>query len=61
VDPEGEDREAADPYVAAMAYELQERYPDAEIIVATTDCRDRLPGTYFPGHRLYQARDRNLG
>ncbi len=44
VDPEGEDREAADPYVAAMAYELQERYPDAEVIVATTDSRDRLPG-----------------
>lgn len=38
VDPEGEDdTEPADPYVAAMAYEIRERYNECQVIVATND------------------------
>jgi rRNA maturation endonuclease Nob1 len=35
--------EPADPYVAAMAYELHEAHPDSDVFVATEDCVDRLP------------------
>lgn len=35
--------EKADPYVVAMAYELQQADPPNDVVVATTDCVDRLP------------------
>jgi hypothetical protein len=38
-DPAG----VADPYVAAMDYELGAGYPQSRIVVATSDCVDRLP------------------
>jgi hypothetical protein len=38
------DYEEADPYVAAMAWELaQQDNPPLEVVVATSDCVDRLP------------------
>lgn len=37
------DREVADPYVAAMALELSERYTSTRVVVATNDTVDRLP------------------
>ncbi|MGH3975108.1 MAG: DUF4411 family protein [Pseudonocardiaceae bacterium] len=37
------DREVADPYVAAMALELSERYTSSRVVVATNDTVDRLP------------------
>ncbi len=37
------DREVADPYVAAMALELSERYTSSRMVVATNDTVDRLP------------------
>ncbi len=44
VDLEAEDdTEVADPYVVAMAYELQELHPECEVMVATEDRVDRLP------------------
>lgn len=44
VDAEAEAQpEAADPYVAAMAWELRQRHPDCQVVVATNDVRDRLP------------------
>ncbi len=36
-------REVADPYIAAMALELSDRYPDTQVVVATDDNVDRLP------------------
>lgn len=44
VDAQGErENEEADPYVVAMAYELQERYPDTRVIVVSDDVIDRMP------------------
>lgn len=42
-DQDDDDREVADPYVAALAVELLGRYPEAEIVVVTDDRVDRLP------------------
>ncbi len=42
LDP-NEERNQADPYVVAMAYELRERYPDHEVCVATENTVDRPP------------------
>lgn len=42
LDP-NEERNKADPYVVAMAYELRERYPDHEVCVATENTVDRPP------------------
>lgn len=42
LDP-NEERNQADPYVVAMAYELRERYPDVEVCVATENTVDRPP------------------
>lgn len=41
----GTDMEKADPYVAAMAVELGERYDECRIVVATNDVIDRPPLT----------------
>jgi len=38
-----DDREPADPYVAAMACEIPRRYPGCRSVVATDDRVDRLP------------------
>jgi hypothetical protein len=37
------DREVADPYVAAMALEIESRHNGCRVIVATNDIVDRLP------------------
>jgi hypothetical protein len=37
------EREAADPYVIAMALEISRRHPAAQVVVATNDTVDRLP------------------
>lgn len=37
------DREVADPYVAAMAVEIQGRHSGCRVLVATNDIVDRLP------------------
>ncbi|MGQ2910783.1 DUF4411 family protein [Aeromicrobium sp.] len=36
-------KEYADPYVAAQAYELQDRHQSSRVVVATNDTVDRLP------------------
>lgn len=38
-----EERNQADPYVVALAYELRSRHPDAYVCVATEDKKDRPP------------------
>lgn len=38
-----DDREVADPYILAMAVEMQERHTGAWVVVATEDVVDRLP------------------
>jgi hypothetical protein len=44
IDPNSDDEhEAADPYIAAMAYEISERWPDRDVVVVTEDRIDRLP------------------
>lgn len=41
VDPDGEDdTEPADPYVAAMAYEIREHHSERRVVVATDDYID---------------------
>ncbi len=47
LDP-NEERNQADPYVIALAYELRERYPDVRVVVATENMRD-LPPLTSPG------------
>lgn len=42
VDTEAED-EVADPWVVAMALELQGEYPEARVVIASDDVVDRLP------------------
>lgn len=42
LDPNAE-RNYADPYVVVLAYELRERHPAREIMVATEDVKDRPP------------------
>ena len=37
------DREVADPYVAAMAHEVETRHNGCRVVVATNDVVDRLP------------------
>ena len=37
------DREVADPYVAAMAHEVESRHNGCRVVVATNDVVDRLP------------------
>jgi hypothetical protein len=37
------DREVADPYVAAMAYEIGARHPGCHVVIATNDVVDRMP------------------
>lgn len=38
-----DDREVADPYVAAMAVEIAQRNVDCDVVVATNDIVDRMP------------------
>jgi hypothetical protein len=38
-----EERNQADPYVVALAYELREKYPDCRVVVATENTRDQSP------------------
>ncbi len=38
-----EERNQADPYVVALAYELRERYEDTEVLVATENTKDQPP------------------
>lgn len=42
LDP-NEERNQADPYVIALAYELRERFPGVRVCVATENTRDRPP------------------
>lgn len=42
LDPNAE-RNYADPYVVALAYELREVYPERDVLVATEDVKDRPP------------------
>ncbi|MFH5821734.1 DUF4411 family protein [Georgenia sp. AZ-5] len=44
VDLEAEDdTEVADPYVAAMAWQIRETHPQSRVVVATNDFVDRMP------------------
>lgn len=44
VDTEAEsEAEAADPYIAAMALEIRDWYPQCKVVVATEDRVDRMP------------------
>lgn len=42
LDPQAE-REEADPYVVAMAYNIRARYPATNPVVVSDDVRDRMP------------------
>jgi hypothetical protein len=42
LDPQAE-REEADPYVVAMAWDIREHYPTSTVIVVSDDVKDRMP------------------
>lgn len=42
LDP-NEERNQADPYVVALAYELREKYPEVGVFVATENTKDKRP------------------
>jgi hypothetical protein len=44
IDANGDDEyEEADPYLVAMAYDIQEHYPNSRVVVVSDDVKDRLP------------------
>jgi len=42
IDAQGE-KEEADPYVVAMAYDIREHFPSTHVVVVSDDVRDRIP------------------